>query len=79
VLAETTQLLVDHVILALPKRQQLLPVSKRLLCFLQHDADLEGTVLHTSLSVVARSQRRHNPRLHHCPCIGMTDYIRYVG
>jgi hypothetical protein len=48
----------DHVMPALPVRQWLPAVPKRMRCFLQRDADLQGAALRVFLGAVAVARVR---------------------
>ena len=53
--------LTDHVLPALPVRQWVLAVPKRLRYFLQRDADLQGAALRLFLRAVEQCLRAHSP------------------
>ncbi|MCC7328401.1 MAG: transposase zinc-binding domain-containing protein [Burkholderiales bacterium] len=55
----------DHVLPALPVRQWVLAVPKRLRYFLERDADLQGTALHLFLRAVEQCLRAHSPDSSH--------------
>ena len=78
-MAETAAHLADHVFPPLPVRQWVLAVPKRLRCFLQRDAALQGTVLRIFLSVVERCLREHSPACPAAARIGAVAFIHRFG
>ena len=71
--------LTDHVLPALPVRQWVLAVPKRLRYFLQRDADLQGAALRLFLRVVEQCLRAHSPGSGPATRLGAVAFIHRFG
>jgi len=71
--------LTDHVLPALPVRQWVLAVPKRLRYFLERDADLQGTALHLFLRAVEQCLRAHSPGSSPAARLGAVAFIHRFG
>jgi len=71
--------LTDHVLPALPVRQWVLAVPKRLRYFLQRDADLQGAALRLFLRAVESCLRAHSPGSGSAARLGAVAFIHRFG
>ena len=71
--------LTDHVLPALPVRQWVLAVPKRLRYFLQRDADLQGAALRLLLRAVESCLRAHSPGSGPAARLGAVAFIHRFG
>ena len=71
--------LTDHVLPALPVRQWVLAVPKRLRYFLQRDADLQGAALRLFLRLVEQCLRAHSPGSGPAARLGAVAFIHRFG
>jgi hypothetical protein len=71
--------LADHVLPALPVRQWVLAVPKRLRYFLERDAALQGAALRLFLGAAEQCLRAHSPRSGRCARIGAIAFIHRFG
>ena len=71
--------LTDHLLPALPVRQWVLAVPKRMRYFLQRDADLQGAVLRLFLRAVESCLRAHSPGSGPAARLGAVAFIHRFG
>lgn len=78
-MVETAAHLTDHVLPALPVRQWVLSVPKRLRYFLERDTELQGVALRLFLTAVEQCLRAHSPGFDRCARIGAIAFIHRFG